>query len=82
MIFGAFARKCFNRPAIKAPKGHRNLKAGFSGSIASKKRFGLGQALDHLDLSFEGTAHRGIDDAKNIARVYKEILSSEARKNA
>jgi inhibitor of KinA sporulation pathway (predicted exonuclease) len=62
--------------------GHRNLKAEFSESIGSKKRFGLGQALDRLGLSFEGSAHRGIDDAKNIARVYKEILSSGARKNA
>lgn len=63
-------------------QGHRNLKAEFSESIGSKKRFGLGQAINRLGLSFAGTAHRGIDDAKNIARVYKEILSAEARKNA
>jgi inhibitor of KinA sporulation pathway (predicted exonuclease) len=46
------------------------------------KRFGLGQALDRLRLTFTGTPHRGIDDAKNIARVYKEILIQQGRKNA
>ena len=46
------------------------------------KRFGLGQALDRLRLTFTGTPHRGIDDAKNIARVYKEILIHQGRKNA
>jgi len=62
--------------------GHRNLKKEFSKAIDSPKRFGLGQALDHLRLNFEGTPHRGIDDAKNIARVYKEILTGSERKNA
>ncbi|MEK7952120.1 3'-5' exonuclease [Luteolibacter soli] len=62
--------------------GHRNLKAEFSSAIASPKRFGLGQALHRLGLTFTGTPHRGIDDAKNIARVYKEILVHAERKNA
>jgi len=62
--------------------GHRNLKAEFSEAISSPKRFGLGQALDRLRLTFAGTPHRGIDDAKNIARVYKEILIHQDRKNA
>jgi len=62
--------------------GHRNLKKEFSKAIGSTKRFGLGQALDHLNLSFSGTPHRGIDDAKNIARVYKKILTHSGRKNA
>lgn len=61
---------------------HRNLKAEFYESIGSKKRFGLGQAVNRLGIGFQGTAHRGIDDAKNIARVYKEILTGRARKNA
>lgn len=63
-------------------EGHRNLKAEFSESLGSKKRFGLGQAVEKLGIGFQGTAHRGIDDAKNIARVYKEILIRRARKNA
>jgi inhibitor of KinA sporulation pathway (predicted exonuclease) len=62
--------------------GHRNLKAEFSETVRSPKRFGLGQALGRLGLTFTGTPHRGIDDAKNIARVYKKILMNEGRKNA
>jgi len=61
---------------------HRNLKLEFSTAIGSTRRFGLGQALGQLGLTFTGTRHRGIDDAKNIARVYKEILIQEGRKNA
>lgn len=61
--------------------GHRNLKAEFSKAIGSPKRFGLGQALHRLGQTFTGTPHRGIDDAKNIALVYKKILIHEGRKN-
>ena len=72
----------FHDTAFPFSNGHRNLKAEFSRRIGSTKRFGLGQAIDRLGLSFIGTAHRGIDDAKNIARVYKKILSIEVRENA
>ena len=50
-------------------EGHRNLKKEFSDALPSKKRFGVGLALRKLGLEFEGTAHRGIDDARNIARI-------------
>jgi inhibitor of KinA sporulation pathway (predicted exonuclease) len=30
---------------------------------------GLGKAVEHLGIPFDGTAHRGIDDSKNIAKV-------------
>lgn len=72
----------FHEVPFPFANGHRNLKAEFSAAIGSSKRFGLGQAIGKLGLSFTGTAHRGIDDARNIARVYKEILSPEAPKNA
>jgi inhibitor of KinA sporulation pathway (predicted exonuclease) len=58
---------------------HRNLKREFSEAYATKKRFGVGSALKKLGLEFEGTAHRGIDDAKNIARIYFEVLSSRGK---
>jgi inhibitor of KinA sporulation pathway (predicted exonuclease) len=70
------------QPFPFSKNGHRNLKEEFSAAIGSTKRFGLGQALSNLGLTFTGTPHRGIDDAKNIARVYKEILIPEGRKNA
>lgn len=53
---------------------HRNLKAEFSVAMGNKKRFGLGAAIRKMGLEFEGTAHRGIDDARNIARVYRQLL--------
>lgn len=71
-----------HRPFPFSKSGHRNLKEEFSAALGSTKRFGLGQALDRLKLTFAGTPHRGIDDAKNIARVYKEILIHPGRKNA
>lgn len=53
---------------------HRNVKIEFAEAIGSKKKMGVGGALRHLGFTFEGTPHRGIDDAKNIARIYREII--------
>ena len=53
---------------------HRNVKVEFSKAMGGKKRFGLGGAIKRIGLEFTGTAHRGIDDAKNIARVYRYLL--------
>ena len=72
----------FHRLPFPFTNGHRNLKAEFSDALRTPKRFGLGQALGRLGLTFTGTPHRGIDDARNIARVYKQILRDEGRKNA
>ena len=72
----------FHRLPFPFTNGHRNLKAEFSEALRTPKRFGLGQALGRLGLTFTGTPHRGIDDAWNIARVYKQILRDEGRKNA
>jgi len=36
---------------------------------AAKRRSGLQAALAFHDLAFEGQHHRGIDDARNIARL-------------
>jgi inhibitor of KinA sporulation pathway (predicted exonuclease) len=54
---------------------HRNLKMEFSSAHGRKKRYGLGQAIRKIGLEFEGTAHRGIDDARNIARIYRHMLA-------
>lgn len=51
---------------------HRNIKKEFSLYLGDKKkRFGMAQALDHLGIELQGTHHRGIDDARNIAAIYK-----------
>ncbi len=50
---------------------HRNLKQEFSNFLGVKKQFGLSKALAKLKLTQEGTHHRGIDDARNTARIYQ-----------
>lgn len=54
---------------------HRNLKLEFSAKKGTKQRFGVRGALWMCGLKFEGKPHRGIDDARNIAKIYREILA-------
>jgi len=53
---------------------HVNLKALFAAAHCLKKKDGLGQALRRLGIAREGTAHRGIDDARNIVRILQAGL--------
>ena len=39
-----------------------------------QKPLGLGQAIDLEEMTFTGTAHRGIDDARNIAKIFIRYL--------
>ena len=48
---------------------HLNLKELFSRRLGTKRRFGMAGALRKLGLPLVGTHHRGIDDARNIARL-------------
>lgn len=52
---------------VSAP--HRNVKLLFSEHQSLKKKYGLDGAIAKTGLSFSGTHHRGIDDARNIARL-------------
>ena len=51
------------------PGRHINVKALFSETRGIKKRLGMAEALTHAGLDLAGTHHRGIDDARNIARL-------------
>lgn len=53
---------------------HLNLKAQFSKHCRLRRRLGLAQALQRAGLEFQGTHHRGIDDARNIARLLPQIV--------
>jgi 3'-5' exoribonuclease 1 len=53
--------------------GHVNLKTAFS-RWKGVKRPGMQQALDLLGLPHTGHLHRGIDDARNIARIAQALL--------
>lgn len=56
------------------PGDHLNLKKAFSTLVGSTKKFGMTGALDKLGIELEGTHHRGIDDARNIARIVQAVL--------
>lgn len=55
--------------AYPMPGGHVNLKRAFSDRQGIIKKFGMAGAVAHVGLELEGTHHRGIDDARNIARL-------------
>lgn len=54
-------------------ENHLNLKRVFS-QVKGTKPTGMRGALLMLDLPLEGTHHRGIDDARNIAKIAAVIL--------
>jgi inhibitor of KinA sporulation pathway (predicted exonuclease) len=53
---------------------HINIKKLFSEVKGYKRSYSLGSALNKLNLEFEGTPHRGIDDARNTAKILSMIL--------
>jgi inhibitor of KinA sporulation pathway (predicted exonuclease) len=61
---------------VKLPLGerHLNLKEAFSKRLGESRQYGTGQALRRVGLSFSGTQHRAIDDARNIARLLPFVL--------
>ncbi|BES73889.1 exonuclease domain-containing protein (plasmid) [Marinobacter nanhaiticus D15-8W] len=48
---------------------HLNLKRIWRRTTGQRKKNGLAHALAFHDLKFEGQHHRGVDDARNIARL-------------
>lgn len=78
--WGDYDRKMFERNcrdySIKYPFGprHMNLKNSFTMLHGLEREPGLDTALDHLGMKLEGTHHRGVDDAKNIAKVFIHTL--------
>ena len=65
-----------NRHRIPLPatfERHLNLKKIFA-DLHGIKPCGMAAALRRLDLTLEGQHHRGIDDARNIARIATAVL--------
>lgn len=56
---------------------HLNLKQLFSESQGLPKKYGMAQALQLTGIKLVGTHHRGIDDARNIAKLLPYILGRE-----
>lgn len=68
------------RHGIRVPLGqrHLNLKEAFRRRSGDDGKLGTGQALRRVGLQFQGTAHRGIDDARNIARLLPYCLGIQS----
>jgi 3'-5' exoribonuclease 1 len=59
------------RNGVRLPFGgaHLNLKRAFSERRNTSQRYGMAAALSAVGIPLRGTHHRGIDDARNIARL-------------
>ncbi|MFK4132320.1 exonuclease domain-containing protein [Pseudomonas luteola] len=89
--WGDYDRKQFERNAALLNREkplvlsliHTNIKQLYGQVVGVKRAPGVNKALGYEGLSFEGTLHRGLDDAKNIARLGKVAfgLTQSAWKN-
>ena len=57
---------------------HWNLKEGYAMRAGSRRGLGTMTALRRLGIPPTGTHHRGIDDARDLARMLPYILGREA----
>jgi inhibitor of KinA sporulation pathway (predicted exonuclease) len=53
---------------------HYNVKVLFADAYRLPKGIGMERALKMLNLPLVGTHHRGVDDAKNIAKIMYRLL--------
>lgn len=56
---------------------HINIKNLFAILYRLNKEIGMSEALNKLGLPLEGTHHRGIDDANNIAKIARFLLEKK-----
>jgi inhibitor of KinA sporulation pathway (predicted exonuclease) len=75
-----FSKQC-EQWGISYPFGpsHINVKNLLALQLGLKKEVGLQHGCGLLGLTFEGTIHRGIDDAWNIAAVLEWVLLGRDR---
>lgn len=72
-------RDCaLHRVPYPLPGRHINLKKAFA-RIHHRKPMGMSRALKLVGIELQGTHHRGIDDARNIARILAHILQAKQR---
>jgi len=70
-----FKRQCEARK-IGYPFGpsHINVKTLFGLKNKLNHEVGMAGALEYMEIPLEGTHHRGVDDAMNIAKIVKTLL--------
>jgi inhibitor of KinA sporulation pathway (predicted exonuclease) len=72
-----FMQDCeYHQIAYPFRTGHLNLKAELTRTMNLGKKLGIAQALRRLGLRFEGAHHRGLDDARNIARIVRRVCAN------
>ncbi|TFF35978.1 3'-5' exonuclease [Mucilaginibacter psychrotolerans] len=72
-----FQRQCSEtRLAYPFGPSHINVKTMFAQKRRMKHSVGMASALEMLKLPLEGTHHRGVDDAKNIAKILRWVLNN------
>lgn len=64
----------FHEIPYPIPSKHINLKRYFKKNQNLNKRYNMAEALELAGFSLQGTHHRGIDDARNIAKLMPYIL--------
>ena len=67
-----------HRMQLPFGRTHLNVKRRFSEVLGEPKKFGMDGALRRVGLTLEGVHHRGIDDARNIARLLPWITGRRA----
>jgi inhibitor of KinA sporulation pathway (predicted exonuclease) len=72
-----FERQC-QHERVQYPFGptHLNIKNLFALAEKLEYEVSLAQALDRYDMRYEGTPHRGVDDAWNITGILIQLLHS------
>ena len=72
--FRQIGRQCAATGTVFPFARHLDLKAAHRDFYRLPKRLGLGQAIEHVRLDFEGRAHVGADDAWNVAALLSQML--------
>jgi len=74
-------QRCCQEQCIAYPFGgrHLNVKTLFAVAHGLPKEIGLDAAYDRLGGKLEGTHHRGVDDAWNIAGILCRLLAAIRR---
>ncbi len=80
--WGDYDRRQFERQCRKScyktayPFGptHLNVKNLFAVTMGLTREVGMVTALKELGIKLEGTHHRGVDDARNIAKIACKLL--------
>ena len=65
----------FHEIPYPIPSKHINLKRYFKKNQNLNKRYNMAEALELAEISLQGTHHRGIDDARNLAKLMPYILA-------